>query len=86
MRTLTPRIIICIDDGLVQSVTFDGIDLAHVQVVKIDYDTDGAIAEDGVVLVGGVEAFFDVLDMEQASDDEAKAVSAAYGRWSHTEG
>lgn len=86
MRTLKPRIIICIDDGLVQSVNFDGIDLSHVEVVKIDYDTDGANASDGVVMVGGVEAFFDVMDMEQASDEQAADVSAAWDRWSHTEG
>lgn len=86
MRTLKPRIVITIDQGLVANIYAEGFDASQIDVIKIDYDTEGAVAEDGVVTCDGVECFFDVLGFDEPEDEFMTAVGHAYDRWSHTEG
>lgn len=81
MRTIKPRIVVSIRDGLVEDVYYEGIDLAHVELIKIDFDAEGSTAEDGVVMVGDERCFFDVSDLKLIDPDFAGQVSRAWDRW-----
>lgn len=74
------RLIIVMDGGLVESVYADGIDLSHVTVFKIDYDTEGADKED-LIPVGDTDAYFTPMAIEVADDEMSRDVRRAYGEW-----
>jgi hypothetical protein len=79
-----PRLIITINDGLISGIYADGIDLSHVTAIVVDYDTDGADAEDGVVDVGGTDAFFGPHDITDAGDEMSSDIRRAYDTWALT--
>lgn len=78
-----PFILVTIEEGLVSGVSCYGIDLSEVNLIKIDYDTDGA-DDDELSEVGGVDCFFTVGGVEVADDDTVRDVSRAYLDWSLT--
>lgn len=76
-----PRIIVTVSEGLVSGVYFDNMDLSGVDLITIDYDTEGATEDDGVTTVGGDRAFFSVGEVTKAEDDLARDVGRAYLAW-----
>lgn len=86
MRTLKPRIVVTINEGLVE-VAYEGFDASAIELVTIDYDTDGCDPkEDGLYKVGGELAWFSVGEMDTLDDETAKAVSLTWDHWASTEG
>ena len=51
-----PRLIIIMEGGLIQSAHIAGADLGAVEIVLVDYDTEGAISPEDVADIGGYGA------------------------------
>lgn len=81
-RTSKPRIIVEINNGLVE-VYCDNLDLGQVDLIMIDYDTDGA-DDDDLADVGGQRVFFSVGAVAQVDEDTGRAVAVAYDNWALT--
>ena len=91
MRTLKPRIIITINEGLIDGVHIDGhqafLDLMKdVEVVKVDYDTEGSLPQDGLYDLEGNDVWFSVGGFDEPSDGFLEGVSETYEVWAHTPG
>lgn len=73
-----PKLFITIEGGIVQSVTSD----SPIEIVKIDYDTEGSGPEDGVVELdqgGGrtASAFVSMGHTDVDADEVARVFEAA---------
>lgn len=81
-----PRIIMVIEDGLVTGVYGDNLptEMMGIDVIKLDYDTEGSAPEDGAIPMEGSTCFFDVLGLEKPTDEFSTAVGRAYFEWGLT--
>lgn len=80
MRVVKPRIIIEIEGGLIASISAEGIsNFAEIDVIKIDYDTDGEVED--TVKICGRRAWFSVDGITKTCDKLAQAVERQYNKW-----
>lgn len=75
-----PRIVVTLSEGVVARVAYDNIDLAQVDLICIDTDTQGA-DDDQLHNVGGARVFFSVGALDKLSDTESRDIGRAYLAW-----
>lgn len=84
MRQIKPRLICVIEQGSVTGIYYEGVDLRGVELVTVDYDTEGSTLDEVRNSVGGVRAWVSVGGVEPVSEggeDFGSDIEAAYQRW-----
>lgn len=85
MRTIKPRIVITISGGLVSCIEGEGFDVASMDVILIDEDTEGCDDED-LTDVGGARVWFSVRGIEPMDEETGRDIGRTYDNWALEEG
>lgn len=79
------RLLVTISEGLVDVVAIQALDpsfdVSAIELVKIDFDTEGACDDDGVLEFDGAEGFVSVGEVDVMSDEDARLARAARDTW-----
>jgi len=78
------RLLVTMNEGLVETVAAEGLDEVQLELVQIDFDTEGCEEGEGPIRVDGELMFVSVGEVEKMSPDEAALARTARDTWAMT--